>query len=243
MRCWLRRWLRAPITRSTACAWKARRVRFKRRGCRLDSIENKRNDTGLRFVLQPPRRAPRLPAVAGRSPARAHRLERSGGQIWVGSSHQVRPPHPAPCSSPRAQGADAERTATSCNWRWQECLFTSPSILSETTPLVLDLDPQPSPVATSMESEPVAVLCRNLYPTTRRSAGCSDRWTSKGEQPIQITTMYRGASRNRASRRLRWKNSQRLRAHPTAQSCKRAQAGSPSQELAWEPGPPDREHG
>jgi hypothetical protein len=33
---------------------KAKRVRFKSRGCGFSSIENKRNDTSLRFVLQPP---------------------------------------------------------------------------------------------------------------------------------------------------------------------------------------------
>src|SRR5260370_1161871 len=37
------------------CVGKAKRVRFKSRGRRLDSIENKRNDTGLRFVLQNPK--------------------------------------------------------------------------------------------------------------------------------------------------------------------------------------------
>jgi hypothetical protein len=36
------------------CLGKARRVRFKSRGRGLCSIENKRNDTGLRFVLQKP---------------------------------------------------------------------------------------------------------------------------------------------------------------------------------------------
>src|SRR6516165_9607534 len=36
------------------CLGKARRVRFKSRGRGLGSIENKRNDTGLRFVLQAP---------------------------------------------------------------------------------------------------------------------------------------------------------------------------------------------
>jgi hypothetical protein len=35
-------------------AGQAKRVRFKSRGRRLDSIENKGNDTGLRFVLQKP---------------------------------------------------------------------------------------------------------------------------------------------------------------------------------------------
>jgi hypothetical protein len=36
------------------CLGQARRVRFKSRGRGLSSVENKRNDTGLRFVLQPP---------------------------------------------------------------------------------------------------------------------------------------------------------------------------------------------
>src|SRR6266702_212179 len=36
------------------CVGQARRVRFKSRGRGLSSIENKRNDTGLRFVLQKP---------------------------------------------------------------------------------------------------------------------------------------------------------------------------------------------
>src|SRR6266571_6164125 len=36
------------------CLGQARRVRFKSRGRGLGSLENKRNDTGLRFVLQKP---------------------------------------------------------------------------------------------------------------------------------------------------------------------------------------------
>ena len=36
------------------CLGQARRVRFKSRGRRLSSVENKRHNTGLRFVLQPP---------------------------------------------------------------------------------------------------------------------------------------------------------------------------------------------
>src|SRR2546422_10678687 len=36
------------------CVGEARRVRFKSRGRGLGSLENKRNDTGLRFVLQKP---------------------------------------------------------------------------------------------------------------------------------------------------------------------------------------------
>src|SRR5690348_13326247 len=36
------------------CLGRARRVRFRSRSRGISSVENKRNDTGLRFVLQPP---------------------------------------------------------------------------------------------------------------------------------------------------------------------------------------------
>src|SRR5215469_9598591 len=45
---------RAYHALNRVCVGQARRVRFKSRGRGLSSIENKRNDTGLRFVLQKP---------------------------------------------------------------------------------------------------------------------------------------------------------------------------------------------
>src|SRR2546429_1674985 len=45
---------RAYHALNRVCVGEARRVRFKSRGRGLFSIENKRNDTGLRFVLQKP---------------------------------------------------------------------------------------------------------------------------------------------------------------------------------------------
>ena len=45
---------RAYQALNRVCVGKARRVRFKSRGRGLSSIENKRNDTGLRFVLDKP---------------------------------------------------------------------------------------------------------------------------------------------------------------------------------------------
>src|SRR5215470_6583346 len=45
---------RAYHALNRVCVGEARRVRFRSRGRGLSSIENKRNDTGLRFVLQKP---------------------------------------------------------------------------------------------------------------------------------------------------------------------------------------------
>jgi hypothetical protein len=62
--CWIAEHLDAVLAQTLAsrayhalarlCLGQARRVRFKSRGRGLSSIENKRNDTGLRFVLQKP---------------------------------------------------------------------------------------------------------------------------------------------------------------------------------------------
>src|SRR5215469_1628362 len=63
---------RAYHALNRVCTGKARRVRFRSRGRGLGSLENKRNDTGLRFVLQKPEegnrgwliwKEDRLPAV------------------------------------------------------------------------------------------------------------------------------------------------------------------------------------
>ncbi|GHO77623.1 hypothetical protein KSD_53940 [Ktedonobacter sp. SOSP1-85] len=45
---------RAYRALNRVCLGKATRVRFKSRGRGFSSLENKRNDTSLRFVLQPP---------------------------------------------------------------------------------------------------------------------------------------------------------------------------------------------
>jgi hypothetical protein len=62
--CWIAEHLDAVLAQTLAsrayhalsrvCLGQARRARFKSRGRGLSSIENKRNDTGLRFVLQKP---------------------------------------------------------------------------------------------------------------------------------------------------------------------------------------------
>src|SRR5437764_10757198 len=89
------------------CLGQARRVRFKSRGRGLSSIENKRNDTGLRFVLQQPEEGKagfllwkdeQLAAlIDGKDPVVTHGLAQR-----IKYARLIR----RPASSPRAQGAD-----------------------------------------------------------------------------------------------------------------------------------------
>src|SRR5215831_8421273 len=55
MRCWPSGFPHTPIApRRSVCLGQARRVRFRSRSRGIGSLENKRHNTGLRFVLQPP---------------------------------------------------------------------------------------------------------------------------------------------------------------------------------------------
>jgi transposase len=100
---------RAYQALNRVCVGKAKRVRFKSRGRRLDSIENKRNDTGLRFVLQQPEeghhgfliwQGDHLPAC----------IDWNDPVVKYGLDHRIKYARliRRPASSPRAQGADCQ---------------------------------------------------------------------------------------------------------------------------------------
>ncbi|EFH89940.1 hypothetical protein [Ktedonobacter racemifer] len=100
---------RAYRALNRVCVGQARRVRFKSRGRGFSSIENKRNDTSLRFVLQSPEEGnagfllwngDQLPAlIAWKDEVVTHGLR-----------HRIKYARliQRPANSPRAAGADAE---------------------------------------------------------------------------------------------------------------------------------------
>src|SRR5260370_713892 len=120
---------RAYRALNRVCLGKARRVRFKSKSRGLDSIENKRNDPGMRFVL--------APGAIGRpqgyllwhddqlralidwdDPVAAHGLAHEIKYARLVRRH---------ASSPRAQGADRGGSATLCNWCSRACPITNRS--------------------------------------------------------------------------------------------------------------------
>ncbi|GHO54425.1 hypothetical protein KSB_29000 [Ktedonobacter robiniae] len=100
---------RAYRALNRVCLGQAKRVRFKSRGRGFSSIENKRNDTGLRFVLQPPEKGnagfllwngDQLPAF----------IDWKDEVVTHGLRHRIKYARlvQRPTSSPKAAGADAE---------------------------------------------------------------------------------------------------------------------------------------
>jgi hypothetical protein len=97
------------------CVGKARHVRFKSRGRGLDSVEGKRNDTGMRFVLQTPEEGSQgyllwgedqIPALLDwDDPVVAHGLKQRIKYVRL-----VR----RKASSPRAEGGGCQRVPLLC---------------------------------------------------------------------------------------------------------------------------------
>src|SRR5215467_2050459 len=98
---------RAYRALNQVCLGQARRVRFKSRGRGFSSVENKRADTGLRFVLQPAEegnagyllwQGDRLPAL----------IDWKDPVVTYGLAHPIKYARlmVRQASSPRAQGAD-----------------------------------------------------------------------------------------------------------------------------------------
>ena len=126
---------RAYRALNRVCLGQARRVRFKSRGRGLSSVENKRTNTGLRFVLQPPEEGnvgyllwqdDRLPAL----------IDWEDPVVTYGLAHHIKYARLVrrQASSPRAQGADRRASGTSSNSRSLAFPTRNPNIPLVRTP-------------------------------------------------------------------------------------------------------------
>ena len=99
---------RAYRALNRVCVGEARRVRFKSRGRGLSSIENKRNDTGLRFVLQKPEAGNQGFLIWKDDRLRAL-IDWKDPVVKYGLEHRIKYARllQRKASSPQARGADA----------------------------------------------------------------------------------------------------------------------------------------
>src|SRR5260221_9372653 len=101
---------RAYRALNRVCLGKARRVRFKSRGRGLSSIENKRKDTGMRFVLEPRAEGRPQGCLLWHDEKLRALIDWDDPVVAHGLAHEVKYARLVRrrASSPRAQGADSE---------------------------------------------------------------------------------------------------------------------------------------
>src|SRR5260370_1287364 len=156
---------RAYHALNRVCLGEARRVRFKSRGRGLSSIENKRNDTGLRFVLLKPEEGHRgfliwqndqFPALIDwDDPVIKHGLDQ---RIKYARLVQRK------ASSPQAQGADRQGSRYSVQLALEGTPYHKPKHTVGHEIIGADLGPSSiAPVPRGADAS-LAVFCEELAP-------------------------------------------------------------------------------
>lgn len=194
------------------CQGQARAVRFKSRGRGLDSVEGKRNDTGMRFVLQAPSQgsqgwlcwgADQIPArIDWNDPVVAHGLRQRIKYVRLLRRK---------ASSPRAQGADE----TGHRYAVQLILEGKPFLKPKNRPgqdiVGLDLGPSTLAVVSRQGEADLLVLAETLHLDARhqrrlqRKLDRQRRATNPGNYDEQ------GRIRRKGKQPLRWHESQGYR--------------------------------
>ena len=199
---------RAYHALNRVCVGKAKRVRFKSRGRGLSSIENKRNDTGLRFVLEPPEEGNRgwliwkgdqLEAMIDWDDAVvAHGLRQR-----IKYARLIR----RPASSPRAHGADSQGyryfVQLACEGvphRKQKHAVGSDAIGADLGPSTIALVPRAAEAS-------LAVFCEELAPNAQAIRRLQRRMERQRRAANPDNYDAKGRIKKQGKTRLKWKTS------------------------------------
>jgi len=190
------------------CLGKAKKVRFKSKGRGLDSVENKWEKSGLRFILQPPEEGnqgwlvwnkDRLPALIDWN----DRVVKHGLDHHIKYARLIR----RKASSPNAQGSDCQ------GYRYyvQLALVGTPYQKKKNTPGqdVIGLDLGPSTIAiVPREGEARLVpLCEELRPNSRKKRRLERKLDRQRRANNPQNYDEKGRIKKRGKRRLTWKDS------------------------------------
>jgi hypothetical protein len=201
---------RAYRALNRVCLGKARRVRFKSRGRGLSSIENKRNDTGLRFVLQPPEQGNQgfllwkgdwLPAL----------IDWNDSLVKYGLAHHIKYVRllQRKASSPKAAGADAEGFRYSVQLALEGTPYQKPKHPVGSDTLGADLGPSTIALVPREGEASLSLFCEELIPdakTIRRLQRTMERQRRAGN-PENYDEQ--GRIKKRSKHRLHWNSSKR----------------------------------
>jgi hypothetical protein len=197
---------RAYRALNRVCVGKARRVRFKSRGRGLCSIENKRNDTGLRFVLEQQDQGDPHGCLLWHDDKLPARIEWQDPVVAHGLGHEIKYARLVrrQASSPRAQGADRQGE----RYVVQMVLKGLPHHKSKHTAgsdtVGLDLGPSSLAIVPQQAEAQLVPLCAELRPNARairrlqrrmerqRRAANPERYDEKGPRKNAAKALHAG---------------------------------------------------
>jgi hypothetical protein len=193
------------------CVGKAKRVRFRSKGRGLDSVEGKRNDVGLRFVLDP---------NAGDGGFLLWNQEVIPAIInWLDPVVQHGLRHPIKyvrlvrrkASTPAAKGADCRGDRYSVQLILAGHAYQKPKHQAGSTTIGLDIGPSTLAIVPQEGQAHLLTFCEELTP----NAAAKRRLLRKMERQRRANNPEnydeQGCVKKVGKRRLRWKESKRYR--------------------------------
>jgi hypothetical protein len=202
------------------CLGKAKKVRFRSRGRGLDSVEGKRNDVGMRFVLDPNAgdggfliwNQEVIPALINwRDPVVQHGLRHPIKYVRLLRRK---------ASSPRAKGADSESNRYFVQLILQGHAYHKPKHEAGSGTIGLDIGPSTLAIVPQEGECQFVTFCDELVPNARQKRRLQRKMERQRRANNPDNYDEQGRVKKAGKTRLRWKESKRYRAirrqHATA---------------------------
>jgi len=200
---------RAYRALNRVCVGKARRVRFKSRGRGLSSIENKRNDTGLRFVLEPRAEGRPLGFLLWHDDRLAARIDWDDPVVAHGLGHPIKYARLVRrhASSPRAQGADRQGERYVVQLVLTGVPHHKPKHTAGSDTIGLDLGPASIAIVPRQAEARLEPLCAELRPDARAIGRLQRHMERQRRAANPEYYDERGRPKKRGAGAPRWKQS------------------------------------
>jgi len=200
---------RAYRALNRVCVGKARRVRFKSRGRGLASLENKRNDTGLRFVVQTHDKGCRQGYLLWHDDQLAALIDWDDPVVTHGLAHSIKYARllRRRASSPRAQGADSEGELYFVQLALEGMPLQKPEHAAGLDTVGLDLGPASIAIVPREAEARLEPLCTELRPDARAIRRLQRRMDRQRRAANPEHYDDKGRPKKRGKGAPRWKQS------------------------------------
>jgi len=190
------------------CLGKAKKVRFKSKGRRLDSVENKQEKSGLRFILQPPEEGNQGWLVWGKDRLPAM-IDWEDPVVKYGLDHRIKYARLVrrKASSPRARGADCQGYRYSVQLALEGTPYQKPKKKPGQDVIGLDLGPSTLAIVPREGEARLVPLCEELRSDVRKKRRLERKLDRQRRANNPQNYDKKRRVKKHGKHRLTWKNS------------------------------------
>src|SRR5258708_2907682 len=201
---------RAYQALNRVCVGQAKRVRFRSRRRGLDSIENKRNDTGLRFVLQKPEEG-QQGYLLWQDDRLVASIDWNDPVVKYGLDHRIKYARliRRKASSPQAQGADAGGFRYFVQLALEGVPYHKPKHAVGSDIIGADLGPSTIALFPHNAEASLSVFCEELAPDEKELRRLQRKMGRQRRAANPDNYDQKGRIKKQGQKKLQWESSPR----------------------------------